>query len=56
MSGEIVIHAAVRYVTCPVCEGENTRFMCDPRGLPQVECEHCDEKFTIPDDARVILD
>jgi hypothetical protein len=56
MSGEIVIHATVRCVTCPVCEAELEGFASDPRGKNEIECEQCDTKFEIPCDARVILD
>lgn len=49
------IKATVMYVECPHCQGDTERWVGDPRSDSNVVCEHCGEKFDIPDDCDVDL-
>ncbi len=43
-------------VDCPHCGCLNEGWVVDPRGVKDVECDHCEKKFDVPNDIEVVLE
>lgn len=49
-----IVYARAQHVLCPHCEEEVDGWYGDPRGK-ETECDHCEKKFKVAEDAEVKL-
>jgi hypothetical protein len=52
----IRISSFTAVIECPHCGAAITGWLCDPRGVENVECDECEKTFDVPSDTEVILD
>lgn len=56
LPAEVVnIFAQVQYINCPKCDKQLEGWLGDPRGSDEVECEHCNHKFTVSPESQICL-
>ncbi|MBB3048945.1 transcription elongation factor Elf1 [Litorivivens lipolytica] len=51
---EIRVSSYTAVVDCPHCGCGNSNWVMDPRGA-EAECDNCEKKFTVPENASITL-